>query len=86
MKLTDKLIQKYGNDKLLHFSIGGWVTALCGLFGQIPLVIGGITITLLNVVKEYLFDNTPDWKDVKATFLGCSITFIIYIIKQLLFN
>lgn len=81
MKFTDSLINKYGYDKLLHFTLGGWITAISGvLFGWIGAIITVVLISALSVYKELKLDTNPDWKDFYYALYGCGISLIITVI------
>lgn len=89
MKRFNAWMEKVGVDKLLHFSIGAWITALGGMYNHIGCLCCGGLIIILNVIKERLLDNSADYKDVFATSLGSIASIIVYyvinITKQLLF-
>ena len=40
MKLTDKLVNKFGYDKLLHFFVAAWLVSECKSFGIISGSLG----------------------------------------------
>ena len=88
MKRFNAWMEKVGVDKLLHFSIGAWITALGGMYNHIGYLCCGGLIIILNIIKERLLDDNADYKDVFATSLGSvtsiTICYIINIIKQLL--
>ena len=83
MKITNKLVEKFGADKLLHYAVGGWLTAICSLFGWIGLLAGFILVVALSFIKERL-DDKSDKKDILAGVLGSITMVIIYLIKWLL--
>lgn len=88
MKMFDAWMEKVGVDKLLHFSIGAWITALGGIYNHIGCLCCGGLIIILNIIKERLLDDNADYKDVFATSLGSVtsiiICYIINIVKPLL--
>lgn len=88
MKKFNAWMEKVGVDKLLHFSIGAWITALGGMYNHIGCLCCGGLIIILNIIKERLLDDNADYKDVFATLLGSVtsiiICYIIGITKQLL--
>lgn len=90
MKITDKLVQKFGVDKLLHFSIGAWITALGGIYNYMGCLCCGVIVIMLNIIKERLLDEQPDPKDTLFTLFGSIVSIIacfgINTIKQLLLN
>ena len=89
MKRFNAWMEKVGVDKLLHFSIGAWITALGGMYNHIGCLCCGVLIIILSIIKERLLDDNADYKDVFATSLGSVTSIIIYYIiniaKQLLF-
>lgn len=88
MKRFNAWMEKVGVDRLLHFSIGAWITALGGMYNHIGCLYCGGLIIILNIIKERLLDDNADYKDVFATSLGSVtsiiICYIINITKQLL--
>ena len=68
MKLTDKIVKKFGHDKLLHFLVAAWVVSVCSLYGV--GCIAWIIIILLSIIKEKIFDDYSDIKDIIAGALG----------------
>lgn len=77
-------INKIGVDKILHFLVGALITFIIGnIFGiqdtVIPIMlmsmtgIGVLVTLILEFIKEYVIDGTPDWNDILATFLGCLV-------------
>lgn len=79
------LINKIGVDKLLHFSFGGLITACianfiflqCELSVLLCTLIGIVVTMILEFIKEYKLDSSPDWKDILATFLGCLLVLVV---------
>lgn len=83
MKALDNLINKLGNDKVLHFlggcSICSFVSFIVILqeSGLTPLekvssvLIGTVFVLILSVLKEIIADEKADWYDVLASILGC---------------
>lgn len=77
-------INKIGVDKILHFLVGALITFIIGnIFGiqdtVTPIMlmsmtgIGVLVTLILEFIKEYVIDDTPDWNDILATFLGCFV-------------
>lgn len=83
MKILDDFIANIGHDKFDHFILGGFICALISFvvilqesgmlwWQQIGAVtIGAVFVLIISVIKEILFDDNPDWKDVGAAMLGC---------------
>jgi hypothetical protein len=80
MKLTDKLVEKVGADKLLHFFVAAWLVAECKSYGVVPMLLGFVVVVLLAVVKEYILDNTGDYKDVLCSMLGGVFSILLLIV------
>ena len=88
MKVLDNLINKVGNDKVLHFlggcSICSFVSFIVILqeIGLTPwqkislVLIGTVFVLILSVLKELIADDKSDWMDVLASILGCAPVFI----------
>lgn len=88
MKSLDSLINKLGNDKVLHFLCGGFICALMTLvvilqendMGNMSKIlsvfIGTAFVAFASFVKEIMLDDKPDWSDVLASVLGCIPVFI----------
>lgn len=79
MNLTDKLVEKFGADKLLHFLLGWVIVSLGSPFGYIGIVIATIIGCLLSVIKEYKLDAVKDFKDLIAGCLGILSSGIYFI-------
>lgn len=82
MKITNKLVEKFGADKLLHYAVGGWLTAIGSLFGWKGLLAGFILVVVLSIIKEQL-DDIDDNKDILAGVSGSLTMVIIYLIYWL---
>lgn len=87
MKSFNKLITKIGVDKLLHFSVGGFIVALYTIVTALQESVitssillnpfaGLVLVALLSTYKELVLDETPDWKDIVASVLGAVPVFI----------
>lgn len=84
MKLTDKLVEKVGADRLLHFFVAAWVVAECKAYGIEAGCIAWITVVILSVIKEKVFDKHIDAKDIFAGALGGFTSLVLQIIKGIL--
>ena len=70
MKIVNRIIDKIGVDKMLHFAFGGWITAkFCETGIILAAVIGILFVGIVSIVKERL-DEKFDWKDIAAAMLG----------------
>ncbi len=80
MNLTDKLVEKFGADKLLHFLLGWVIVSMGSPFGYIGIVIGVILVGILSIIKEYKLDTANDTKDMIAGILGAVISGIYFVL------
>ena len=90
------IINKIGFDKVLHFLFGALITFIIGnasalqegvlAWGFLAMTLIGIIVTLiLEFMKEFIIDDTPDWKDILATFLGCLVPVIANLFGSILY-
>lgn len=78
MKLINNLRAVIGDDKLLHFLVAALVTSF-GLFSNMTVGILAFCLVLaLSVVKELLWDDFFNWKDLVAGLLGGTATLLFY--------
>ena len=80
MRALNRLIEKIGVDKMLHFAFGGWIASKFMETG-IPIVgVSGILfIGFISIIKEYIFDKeSADWKDIAAAMIGGLVEFVSY--------
>jgi hypothetical protein len=82
MKIVNRIIDKIGVDKMLHFAFGGWITAKFCESGILLLaVIGILLVGIASIIKERL-DGKFDWKDIAAAMLGGLLELVSwYLIK-----
>ena len=80
MNLTNKLVEKFGADKLLHFLLGWLIVSMGVPFGYIGIVIGTILACFLSVIKEFKFDAVKDMKDMIAGILGAVSSGIYFVL------
>ncbi len=80
MEFINKIIEKVGIDKVLHFVCGGWITSIFTPFGWCGVVVGTIYTFIISVIKEKYLDDHFDWKDIIAAMLGCGVSIILYLI------
>jgi hypothetical protein len=88
MKELDNLIQKVGNDKVLHFLGGGFICSFISFIVILQesgltawekvstVLIGTVFVLILSVLKEIIADDKADWMDVLASILGCVPIFV----------
>ena len=93
----NELIQKIGTDKLLHFSIGGLITALFTIIiilqqsiistnMIIAPLLGLILVAILSWMKEKVMDEEFSWKDILASVLGTVPVFIATVLGILFYT
>lgn len=95
----NKFIEKIGMDKVAHFGVGGFVTAIITMIfllqdmGSLVIhpwramfypFIGTVVTAVISVLKEKFIDLKPDWKDVYAALIG-SIPVFISVLLGILF-
>lgn len=87
MVILDKLLAKFGTDKVLHHLGGGLI---CAVFTFIAILqdgvfdwsavayptIGAAVVFIASVVKEYGFDDKTDWWDIAWAMAGCLWVFL----------
>ena len=80
MKLFNNLLGKVGADKVLHFTLGGWLASLALPFGFKPVLFAVMLVYMLSVIKEFFDDreegNKHDWLDVLAGVAGALVTLV----------
>lgn len=80
MKFVDKIFEKVGVDKVLHFAFGGWITAkFCESGIILAAVIGILLVGIVSIIKERL-DEKFDWKDIAAAMLGGVVELVTWYI------
>lgn len=85
MYLTDLITKHFGSDKVMHYLGGAWITALASPFGGLGISIAFIIILCLSFIKEKWLDETFDWYDILAAFVGSLSTILIYVLIQKIF-
>ena len=94
--MLEKLVNKFGYDKLLHFAFGAIISFVFtnvmilqeGVSGvsNIWAAIAGIVVTMiLECIKEFIIDGNPDKKDILATFIGSVVPFVVNAIGVLFY-
>ena len=86
MRLTDKLVEKFGADKLLHFFVSAWLVAECKEFGIAAGFFGWIAVIVLSVLKEFMLDEEWDSMDVVAGAYGGFLSLAIGVLLDCLTN
>ena len=86
MKLTDKLVEKVGADRLLHFFVAAWLVSECKAFGIIAGFFGWIAVIILSAVKEHFLDDEPEPMDACAAAYGGFVSLLIGVLKCFILN
>ena len=84
MKLTDKLVEKVGMDKMLHFLVAAWAVSECKAYGIGAGCIAWIAVVVLSAVKEKVFDDYVDAQDIFAGALGGFIPLLAAVLHGVL--
>ena len=84
MKLTDKLVEKVGADKLLHFFIAAWLVSECKAFGIVAAFFGWIVVIILSAIKEHFLDDEPEPMDACAAAYGGIVSLLIGVLEGIL--
>lgn len=79
MKFIDKLLEKVGIDKFLHFIIGYACTMTVSSLGIIPMLSVFIVVFVISIIKE-LLDTKFDWVDILSGMIGSSTSILIYLL------
>lgn len=83
MEKFNAWMEKVGVDRLLHFFLAAWVVAECKAYGVASMLLSFVAVVLLAVVKEYVLDNTGDYKDVLCSMLGGVFSVLLFIVGEL---
>lgn len=78
MKLTDKIVSRYGQDKVLHF--------LVGAFDDYGIIIGLLSLVPVGVLayaKERL-DAKADNGDIIASVVGGVCELVLFAVRSLI--
>ena len=73
--IQQKIIEKVGIDRLLHFAFGGWVACIASEW-YYALLIGFIIGLAKELFDKYIKKSRFDWLDLLATFAGSVVTAI----------
>lgn len=84
MKLTDWMVNTFGNDKILHFFGGGWITSMFSPFGWTGILIAFAIVIILSFIKESFLDDIFDGKDILAAIIGGTVSIGIFALISLL--
>lgn len=84
MELTNKLIEKVGVDKLLHFLVTAWLVAEAKVYGIVTTIIVFLLIVILGIIKEKKLDLNSDYSDLKWSIYGGLVSICLYAVSSLL--
>jgi len=79
-------MEKVGVDRLLHFFVAAWLVSECKAFGVVPMLLSFVVVVLFAVIKEYVLDNTGDYKDVICSMLGGVFSILLFIISDIAYT
>ena len=85
MKLTDKLTQMIGQDKLLHLLVAALFVSQFDDYGFWFGLLALIVVSGFSYAKEKLLDKTEDWEDMQFAVLGGVLELIFYTFHNLIF-
>lgn len=85
MKLTDKIVSRYGQDKVLHFLVGAWIVAQFDDYGLFWGILALLVVSGLGYAKERWLDKSADWEDVKFAAIGGIVELAFYTIRTIVF-
>lgn len=83
MRFTNKIVERFGVDKVLHFAVCGWVESICCFFGFGGMMWGLLVVFALSVIKE-LIDGIFDWRDIIAGVFGGIVAGLAFLMFLLL--
>lgn len=79
MDLQNKIINKVGIDRILHFAFGGWLACLAPSWYYALLIV--FTIGRLKELSDkYIKKSVFDVWDWVATLAGSAVTAIVYLL------
>ena len=78
MKVLDELIDKIGNDKVLHFLVGAWIVSILTPMGWGAVTVGIVLVLFASVIKEIFLDDVSDVWDIVAGVAGSVASTLIY--------
>lgn len=79
MELTNKLIERVGVDKLLHFLVTAWIVAEAKCIGWVPMLIAFVILVSLGIYKEKKLDICTDYVDLKWSIYGGLFSVFLYL-------
>lgn len=87
MEFTNKLVEKYGTDKLLHFLVGAWLMAEAKVSHNM-FIIGMmfLFIVVISFIKEKYLDESFDGQDLMFGTIGAGLSLLLYVPYDAFFN
>lgn len=83
MNAINKIIDKIGTDKVMHFLVGAWIVSALSPAGWGAVKIGIVLVVFLSLLKELFFDDERDWYDVLAAVIGVAVSVFIFLFESL---
>lgn len=84
-KITDWIVNKFGEDKVMHFLGGAWITSVFTPLGIYWTLGGVLFVLIISLIKELFLDSFFDIKDIVAAMFGSLVSVILFIVISLLF-
>lgn len=85
MKITDKLTQRFGADKLLHLLIAALFVSQFDDYGLWWGLLALLVISGLGYAKEKWLDKEVNWEDVKFTAIGGILELVFFTFRSVIF-
>lgn len=77
MKIVDKLIEKVGWDKMVHFLVGALMTSWASMIGVWAMIISVVFVGAVSYLKERLDDSFCK-EDIIAGMLGSVTSCMVF--------
>ena len=95
--MIEKIVNYFGNDKILHFLVGSLISSAIavilliqdGAVGGTCIaypVLGFIVSGIAGLIKESIIDSDFDWKNLVATLIGGATPIIATTIEILFYT
>lgn len=84
MEIVNKLLEKVGIDRILHFLVGCWIAAIGMVFGWSGVGFAALITLIISVFKEQM-DDYFDWIDILAAMIGVGVSSLVYLICTVFF-
>ena len=77
MDWLNKIIEKVGTDKALHFLVGALLTAWASMVNDVCMWVTAVLVVIASIGKEGL-DETYDIEDIIAGCTGAATSIAVY--------